>query len=310
MGMASLSHRIKGLSVGALSIAYLVFVINTVQVVSILFYPISPRFTRRMNRWCGRSIWGWWVLQAERDHQIKIRFTGDPIPARENALVVANHQSVVDILVLIALAWRVRRISDVKWFVKDVVKYIPGFGWGMQMIDCVFVKRDWAKDAARINELFAKYRANDIPMFLVSFLEGTRKTPEKYQAAVDFAKSRGLYAPRHTMVPRTKGFSATVMGLRDHLDAVYDVTIGYQGERAPSLLDAFSGNVERIDVHVTRHPIETLSDDEAVLNDWVFDSYVQKDDLLEQFTQDGAFPGPENLGSINPKEYWVAEDEL
>ena len=310
MGMASTIHRVVGLGKGALSIIYLILVLNTVQAISILFYPFAPHWTRRVNRWCGRSLWGWWIIQAEVDHKIHIRFTGDPIPARENALVVANHQSVVDVLVLICFAWRVRRLGDVKWFVKDVVKYIPGLGWGMQMLDCVFVKRDWDKDGDHINRLFRKYRANEIPMFLVSFLEGTRKTPAKYQSAVKFAQSRNIHVPKHTMVPRTKGFTATVNGLRDHLDAVYDVTIGYGEGDAPSLIDAFGGDVDRIDIHVTRHSIDDLPRTDEGLSDWVFESYVRKDGLLETLAQDKAFPGPETFGPINGSDYWKSEDDL
>ncbi len=310
MSMVSTLHRIKGLGLGAISLGYLVFVLNSIQALSILVYPFRPSLARRMNRWCARSIWGWWVIQAESTNQTHIRFSGDPIPARENAFVVANHQSVVDVLVLICLAWRLRRLGDVKWFVKDIVRYIPGFGFGMQMLDCVFVKRDWTKDVDHIQRLFEKYRANDIPMFLVSFLEGTRKTAAKYEAAVEFAKSRNMYVPAHTMVPRTKGFSATVAGLRDHLDAVYDVTIGYEGDPAPSLIDAFSGNIDRIHVHVARHPIDSIPKSDEALNQWVFDSYVRKDSLLEQRVSEGQFPDVKNFGAINPRDYWKSEDQL
>ena len=42
-------------------------------------------------------------------------------------------------------------------------------------------------------------------------------------------------------------------GLRDHLDAVYDVTIGYP-EFTPTLVNCFEAKVRRIEVHVKRYP--------------------------------------------------------
>ena len=61
-------------------------------------------------------------------------------------------------------------------------------------------------------------------------------TKSKHDAAVKFAKAKGLPEPKHVLIPRTKGFVATVQGLRDDLlDAVYDVTIWYPNKKFPTL---------------------------------------------------------------------------
>jgi lysophosphatidic acid acyltransferase/lysophosphatidylinositol acyltransferase len=41
---------------------------------------------------------------------------------------------------------------------------------------------------------------------LLLFPEGTRFTPEKHAAAVEFARSKGLPVFKHLLVPRAKGF--------------------------------------------------------------------------------------------------------
>ena len=74
-----------------------------------------------------------------------------------------------------------------KWFVKDILKWIPGPGWGMVMIDCIFLKRNWARDKQDVLDLFSKFKRDDIPVFLVSFLEGTRATPEKLAQSQQYA---------------------------------------------------------------------------------------------------------------------------
>ena len=63
--MAPLSRRLSTLTLGAFSFIYLVCVLNPIQMLSVFVYPFSPARFRAINRWCARSIWGIWVLQAE-----------------------------------------------------------------------------------------------------------------------------------------------------------------------------------------------------------------------------------------------------
>ncbi|MBK8014782.1 MAG: acyltransferase [Deltaproteobacteria bacterium] len=307
--MIRLARRITGIISGIFSFLYLIFFLNAVQTASLVLYPFSRRAFRAVNRWCARSIWGLWVVMAEIQNGIDVRFTGDAPRPRQNALVLPNHQSMADVLALMCLAWRCRRIGDMKWFVKDVVKWFPGFGWGMKFLDCLFVKRDWTRDRPGIERLFAKFRAEQIPMFLVSFLEGTRRTPKKHLAAQAFAKARGLRCPEHVLVPKTKGFVATMTGLRDHLDAVYDVTIGY-APVVPTLVACFSLHVRRIDVHVRVFPAASLPQDPGALDAWVRQRFEEKDALLEAFARDGRFPGPSFSGRVRAREWFASEHRL
>lgn len=295
-----------GVTAGALSFAYLIFVLNPVQMLSVVIYPFSRRAFREVNRWCARSIWGIWVLMAERQNGIEMRFTGDELPRRENALLIPNHQSMADVMVLMCLAWRCGRLGDMKFFVKDVVKWFPGFGWGMKFLDCIFVKRDWARDRGGIERLFSKYKREDIPIFLVSFLEGTRLTPAKLEKAQSFAEERGRHRPEHTLIPRTKGFVATMIGLRNHLDAVYDVTIGYP-EKTPTLVSCFEAKVKRIEVHVRRYPTAELPTEDGALNEWVFERFQEKDARLGRFLEEQTFEGRPLPGEIRVRDWFRSE---
>ena len=295
-----------GVSTGALSFAYLILVLNPIQMLSVVVYPFSRRLFRSVNRWCARSIWGLWVIMAERQNRIRVRITGDPIPRRENALLLPNHQSMADVMLLMCFAWRCGRLGDMKFFVKDIIKWFPGFGWGMKFIDCIFVRRDWVRDRQGIHRLFEKYKREDIPIFLVSFLEGTRRTDEKHEHAKQFATERGLYCPQHTLIPRTKGFVATMIGLRDHLDAVYDLTIGYP-DGVPSLVNCFEARVKRVEVHVRRYPVDTLPTDEAELERWVYERFRDKDSLLSKFAEEEEFPGQPSPEAVRVMDWFRAE---
>ena len=181
------------------------------------------------------------------------------------------------------------RLGDMKWIVKDPIKYVPGVGWGMLFLDCIFVKRDWTKDRESIRKTFARLRDNDVPVWLLSFSEGTRITPAKLEKSQQYAREHGLFTPRHVQVPRTKGFLATMEGLRDHVDAVYDLTLGYE-EGVPTLWQYVKGYAPRAHLHVKRHAIDTLPQDAEALSAWILDRFQEKDELLEHYYQHGAFP--------------------
>ncbi len=273
--------------VGFLSSALLGF--NALQTLSTVLLPVSPQTFRAFNRWAANVWWGWCVTGSKKLNHVTLQVTGQDVPPRENAIVVINHQNMPDITFLMDYARSKDRLGDMKWMVKDPIKYVPGVGWGMLFIDCVFVKRNWTADKDSILATFARLRDNQVPVWLLSFSEGTRFTPEKLERSRKYAREHGLYEPRHTLVPRTKGFVATVQGLRDHVDAVYDLTLGYE-KGVPTLWQFVRGFAPRAHLHVRRHAIDTLPTDEAELSQWLYRSFQEKDELLEHFYTHGSFP--------------------
>lgn len=265
--------------------------INAVQTGSLAIRPLSRHTFRRVNRFVADTWWGWCVEATESRHGTRLVVTGDDVPMRENAIVVANHQEMPDITVLMAYARTRGRLGDLKWFVKDPIKYVPGIGWGMLFLDCLFVKRDWSDDRASIEATFERITRDKVPLWLVSFVEGTRIQPEKLAASQRFARERGLNVPQHTLVPRTKGFAATVTGLRHHVDAIYDFTIGYV-DGVPTLWQFVKGYVKRIHLHVRRYPMAEIPETPEGMARWLQDRFVEKDALLAHYYEHGVFPGP------------------
>lgn len=270
---------------GLFAVALLVFTVlgvNLVQVFSLVIRPVSRRAFRKANRAAAGFFWRLcvWVLEA----WLKVEFvwSGDETPRGENVILISNHQSGTDILAVMPLALRKGRIADMKWMAKEIIKYVPGIGWGMLFLDCVFLRRDWAADAARVHATFSRLNDGSVPFWFISFPEGTRITPHKLELARKYAHQLGLPVPNHVMVPRTKGFTASVEGLRNVAHAVYDVTLAFE-PGIPTLLELFSGDLKRIHVHVRRFEIGSLPLSEAELSQWLYDRFVEKDRLLENF---------------------------
>jgi 1-acyl-sn-glycerol-3-phosphate acyltransferase len=190
---------------------------------------------------------------------------------------------------LLCLGARKSRLGDMKWFVKDVLKYLPGVGWGMLFLDCIFVKRNWTADRDSVEKTFAKVKNNNIPIWLVSFLEGTRLTPKKLEASQRYMARLNLAPTNHVMFPRTKGFVSSVRGLGSHIQAIYDVTIAHEGP-VLKLWELVKGNPRNVHMHVRRFPVLDLPKDDSALADWAVGLFAEKERLLEQFQETGAFP--------------------
>ena len=90
-------------------------------------------------------------------------------------------------------------------------------------------------------------------------------------------------------MPRTKGFIAATSALRDHLDAVYDVTLGYPQSPLPNIFTCFSARVSQYNIHVRRYAISEIPKDHDELHAWVLQRFEEKDKLM--IGETGSFPG-------------------
>lgn len=285
-------ERLRGLSRGIPAAAFLgssLLAFNALQTASVAIRPLSRTSFRRVNRWAADTWWGWCVSLGELLHDVRLEITGDDVPMRESAILVVNHQDMADITFLMAYARSKDRLGDLKWFVKKPIKYVPGVGWGMVFLDCLFVERSWSADRSSIEATFKRILDDRIPLWLVSFVEGTRVTPEKIAKSQTYAEQHGHTPLHHVLLPRTKGFVASVQGLRTHIDAVYDLTLGYE-EGVPNLWQYIKGFAPHAHLHVKRYPVRSLPASDDDLAAWLHARFREKDELLVHYYENGSFP--------------------
>ncbi|PIE89243.1 MAG: hypothetical protein CR997_12390 [Acidobacteria bacterium] len=263
---------------------------NALQTFSLLVWPFSKRFFRRINQAMAHFWWTFFITVVEKKNKIKVTFWGQDVPEKEHVILISNHQCMADIPTVMTLARRKQRIGDLKFFVKDIIKYVPGVGWGMLFLDCLFVKRTWSADRESISQTFRNISRYKVPIWLVSYLEGTRFTAKKLISSRKFAAKAGHWMPEHVLLPRTKGFVATVQGLRDCVSAIYDLTIGYP-DGVPTLWQIISGFVPSLHIHISRTAIVDIPTDPAEISNWVMEQFKKKDQLMSFFSQHGVFHG-------------------
>jgi 1-acyl-sn-glycerol-3-phosphate acyltransferase len=139
---------------------------------------------------------------------------------------------------------------------------------------------------------------------LISFSESTRLTPAKRLAAASYALKHSKPLPNHLLLPRTKGFAASVQHLRSapHVKAVYDLTLAYADteleKSSKSKRESFTfqspptfvqsvlypdvGRRWKTLVHVRRFELRDLPEEEDGLRTWLEERWIEKGELLEE----------------------------
>lgn len=168
-------------------------------------------------------------------------------------LVLANHQSWVDILVLQKIFNR--RIPLLRFFLKRELFWVPLLGLAWWALDFPFMGRHTRADIARNPELgrrdmettrraCEKFRS--IPVAIMNFVEGTRFTAEKH------ARQASPY--RHLLKPKSGGVAYVLDAMGTALHGILDVTIAYPGGR-PTMGDLMAGRVPAVHVSVRQRPL-------------------------------------------------------
>ncbi|TKB51032.1 acyltransferase [Ferrimonas sediminicola] len=189
------------------------------------------------------------------------RMVVDSLPElspRQWYMVISNHQSWVDILVLQRLFNR--RIPFIKFFLKWELIFVPVIGLCWWALDFPFMRRFSGqylkknphmkgKDIETTKKACEKYKNS--PVAIMNFVEGTRFTETKRQ--------RQNSPFPQLLRPKAGGLAFTLDAMGPRLQQMLDVTI-YYPDGAPSFWDYLCGRVPEIRVSVDQHSLEELHD--------------------------------------------------
>ncbi len=215
--------------------------------------PVRATVDRILNgiatRWVGGNS-AWMRLTQKTRWDVE---GFDDLAYRGWYLVNCNHQTWVDILVLQHLLNR--RIPMLKFFLKQVLIYVPVIGLAWWALDFPFMRRH--SDAflkrhpeKRFDDIEATRRACEkfalVPTSVMNFAEGTRFTPAKHRS------QRSPY--RHLLKPKAGALALALGVLGEKFDSLLDVTIVYP-DGAPTFWQFLRGDVRRIVVRARQLPI-------------------------------------------------------
>lgn len=161
---------------------YWVFVFVTMPLfflVALAIFLVTWPFDRRrvaLQLWS--CFWASFYVYANPLWRVRFRGRGR-LPWRGAAVIVANHLSLVDILVLYGL------YRPFKWVSKAEIFRVPAVGWNMVLNDYVRLTRGDRESIRAMMEHCRRHLAQGSPLLI--FPEGTRSRDGKLQAFKDGA---------------------------------------------------------------------------------------------------------------------------
>ena len=204
-------------------------------------------------------------------------------------LVVANHQSWLDIVVLQRIFNR--RIPVLKFFIKDQLKWVPLMGFSWWAMGCPFMKRyspaylaknphKKGKDLQATKKALTLFKQT--PATLMSFVEGTRYTSQK--------KLQQDSPYQHLLKPKAGGVGFVIDAMNKQINQILDVTIIYPHQHY-SLWNFLCRRIDSIKIHIRQIPIppqflnSSLLEDDKVLSEfrqWLNQQWSKKDLLMAE----------------------------
>ncbi len=163
----------------------------------------------------------------------------------ERLVLIANHQVVskaqrfefpadvqqiyTDWLYLWWIAYTGGMHGRLYIILKESLKRIPVIGWGMQLSQFIFLKRNWEKDKPHLSAHLQKLNKPSDPMWLMLFPEGTNLAPSTRKKSKKWAVKNGIEDLQHTLLPRSTGLQFCLQELRHTVEIGQHVLAAIQG---------------------------------------------------------------------------------
>jgi len=222
-----------------------------------LLLPLKPvrRVTTRVIMWCGENWAGLNRYFLAGGGALKWAASGVDVLRHDGwYLVIANHQTWVDIVVLQTVLNR--RIPFLKFFIKQELIWFPFLGMAWWAMDMPFMKRHSpsylskhpekkGKDLEATRKACEKFK--DTPTSIINFIEGTRFSEGKRDAR------RSPY--RNLLAPRAGGIAIALSSMGELFNAVLDVTLVYP-DGVPKFWGLCCGDNVRVVVETRLRPCD------------------------------------------------------
>jgi 1-acyl-sn-glycerol-3-phosphate acyltransferase len=282
------------------SLSLILYSLNTLFWCIPLFILVLAKAAVPLESWmrrCSRILnaiaenWIWVNNQNQNLMAGNTRWEVQGIETLERSewyLVLANHQSWVDILVLQRIFNR--KIPFLKFFIKKELLWFPFLGQAWWAMDFPFVKRYTKSDLQKKPHLKGKdieitrkacKKFKKIPVSIMNFVEGTRFTNEKHR------RQQSPYS--HLLKPKAGGIAFVLDSLGEQIHRVLDVTIVYP-DGVTNFWALLSGKIRKIKVRVRSLPVnpELLGDyanDRGFrvrLQHWLNNIWAEKNQYIEE----------------------------
>ncbi|XP_064484689.1 acyl-CoA:lysophosphatidylglycerol acyltransferase 1-like isoform X2 [Ornithodoros turicata] len=227
----------------------------------------------------------------------------------ERSVVLVNHQSTADVPLLMASFQVKKSVTEHLMWIMDRLFKFTNFGAVSYTHGDFFITQ--GKDV-RSNQL-QKLRDHIFDVYIRRGLKWIVLFPEggflrkRIATSQRYAKANNYPILEHVTLPRTgalkvvldtlsrENLAKVTKGKEEPLKWIVDVTIGYPDYGKPLDLLIISGGFRKpctVHMHYRRFPVSDVPfDSQERLTKWLYDRWVEKEELLDELYRTGRFPG-------------------
>jgi 1-acyl-sn-glycerol-3-phosphate acyltransferase len=215
-------------------------------------------------------------------------------------ILMANHQIYTDWLYLWWIAYCNGMHGRLYIILKESLKSVPILGWGMQLSQFIFLKRNWEKDKPHMASALNKLNKASEPMWLMLFPEGTNLAPSTREKSAAWAAKNNMKDMLHTLLPRSTGLQFCLQQLSSTVEYLYDCTVAYEGvprgQYAQDIFTLKAGYLEgrppkSVHMYWRRYALKDIPfHNDKAFELWLVARWREKDLLIENYLRTGKFP--------------------
>jgi 1-acyl-sn-glycerol-3-phosphate acyltransferase len=214
--------------------------------------------------------------------------TDDELSKEKWYLIIANHISYLDIVLLIRFC--AMYTSPPKFFLKKELIWTPFVGIAAWALDMPFMRRYTQEFIAKNPHLKGKdiettrkscEKFIDSPTSVINFVEGTRFTVQKAQ------ERKSPFS--HLLRPKAGGIAFTLAAMGEQFSNLLDITLAYPNNSGHPMLDMLSGEMSHIVIDVkvldvSEQTIGNYFEDESFrsrFQSWLNELWVSKNKRMK-----------------------------
>ncbi|KAK9494468.1 hypothetical protein V1508DRAFT_366732 [Lipomyces doorenjongii] len=197
---------------------------------------LAPTTSISLSIIISASLWGYLFFIVETIKKIQVSFSGDILEPDTSAILICNHRSIGDYVLLHALSVVYGMHGRCRFLVWRALYSVPSLYW---LFSSLWVAQDWTFDTPEQKEAIFRQLTTS-RYWLVLFPETVKFSMDLAYEHIRYCKANGLPVLSHCLYPR---FEALVPIMKHILKEtefklVYDVTFVYRriddvdGERA------------------------------------------------------------------------------
>lgn len=213
-------------------------------------------------------------------------------------VVISNHATDFDFIHMIL--WYAHGFTQTdahRGSMKDDLKYLPGFGWMLNLAEHLFMKRTFDKDEKILEDKLSRYLSYDNGFALSFFPEGRIFSQKRLGEGIETAEKTNQESFRNILIPKWRGYTSIIGHLKNspkHSDIlIINMTIAYENNIQPNYAGILNGEANVAHLLMKLVPLDQVE----ASKDSLYSLFRDKDAALDDFKKFGTFKG-ENLKSF------------